>query len=130
MDVLQLTTCGHVGKVQGLTTDRYGRDRFKFSLCCNFKHGHDEVQLWLQCAVGEPGLLQLCLERGVCTGEKLLITSNEITLAAALRNQTQTAFLNVMVTGLTFLTEVRPDALINMSGAAPRIMTFSESGRG
>ena len=70
MDVLQLTVCGHIGKVQGIATDNYQRAVYKFSLACNFKHGADESTLWLQCSVREPGLLQLCLERGVYTGEK------------------------------------------------------------
>jgi hypothetical protein len=130
MDILQLTVCGHIGKVQGLSVDRYQRDVYRFSLCCNFRHGKDESQLWLQCSVREPGLLQLCLERGVYTGEKLLITSHEATLAAALYSGKQTAFLNVLVSGLTFLSEVRPDAIVRTMDGQARIIEFSECGRG
>ena len=83
-DVLQLTVCGHIGKVQGIATDHHNRAVYRFSLCCNFRHGRDGSQLWLQCSVREPGLLQLCLERGVYMGEKLLIVSHEATLVAAL----------------------------------------------
>jgi hypothetical protein len=86
--------------------------------------------LWLQCALREPGLLQLCLERGLYTGEKLLITSNEATLAAALYSGKQTAFLNVLVSGLTFLTEVRPDVLVRTTDGQPRIIEYSERERG
>ena len=125
MDVLALTACGHVGKVQGIRTDRYKREIYKFSLCCNFRHGADESQLWLQVTVREPGLLQLCLERGVYVGEKLLIQSNEMTLAAALYGGKQTAFCNVLASGLTFLTQVYPDAIVNTSGT-PRIIQFSD----
>lgn len=124
MDLLQLTVCGHVGKVQGIGTDRYKRDVFKFSLCCNFRHGRDESQLWLQCTVREPGLLQLCLERGVYTGERLLIMSSEATLAAVVFGGMPKPFLNVLVSGITFLTEVRPDALVDTTGT-PRIIEFS-----
>jgi hypothetical protein len=69
MDILQLTVCGHIGKVQGIATDHYNRTMYRFSLCCNFKHGKDLSELWLQCRVIEPGLLQLCLERGLYMGK-------------------------------------------------------------
>jgi hypothetical protein len=126
MDSLTLCTCGHVGKVQGLATDRYNRDLFKFSMCANFKHGKDESELWIQARVIEPHLLQLLLERGLYTGEKLLIISHEATLASALYNGKQTAFLNVLVSGLTFLSQIYPDAIVNTSGVSPRIIQYSD----
>jgi hypothetical protein len=56
--------------------------------------------------------------------------SHEITLAAALYGGKQTAFLNVLVSGLTFLSEVRPDALVRTMDGQPRIIEFSERERG
>ena len=52
--------------------------------------------------------------------------SSEATLAAALYSGKQTAFMNVLVSGLTFLTEVRPDAMVSTTGT-PRIIEI-ESG--
>lgn len=126
MDVLSFCASGWVGKVQGIGVDRYKREIYRFSMCVHYRHGHDESQLWLQVTVREPGLLQLCLERGIYTGEKILIQSNEMTLAAAPHGGKQTAFCNVLASGLVFLTEVRPDAIVNTSGATPRIIQFSE----
>ena len=126
MDSLTLCVCGHVGKIQGLGVDRYGRETYRFSLCANFRHGKDKSELWLQCRILEAGLLQLILERGIYTSEKLLIVSHEATLASALYQGKQTAFLNCLVDSLTFLTEVKPDAIVRTMDGQPRIVDRSE----
>jgi len=127
MDALSLALCGHVGsKIKGLFQDKYGRDCYGFSLCVNYRHGNDESLLWVQATVREAGLLQICLERGIYTGEKLMLTSTEVTQDAGMYNGKPRAYLNMLVQGLVFLTEKRPDVIVNVSGVTPRIIQFEE----
>ncbi|MBA3871965.1 MAG: hypothetical protein H0X30_22700 [Anaerolineae bacterium] len=126
MDSLTMCICGHIGsKQRGLYLDVHKRDCFGFSMCCNFKHGRDETQLWVSAVVRETATLSLILERGLYQGEKVLIVSHEVTQAVATYNGKPQAYLNVLVASITFLTEVRPDALVSTTGT-PRIINFAD----
>lgn len=102
MDSLMICASGHVGKVQGIGRDSHKRDIYRFSVATNFRH--PVGTLWLQCTVVKQDLFQLCIERGLLTGDHVLIMADRADIRAVVKGNSALTFLNVEVSQMTFLT--------------------------
>lgn len=125
MDVFNLVCAGHVGKIAGLKKDKFGRDVFRFSLACNFKRGNEESTLWLQCNILDP-LLNTVLERGISTGEMILVQCPYADIQAAIDGKIAKSWLNVTCDRLQFLTQVRSPALTSYGTEYPAVIQFND----
>lgn len=120
MDCLMMCACGHVGKVQGLGVDRHNRDIYRFSLAVNFDH--PESVLWLQCTVVKQPIVSLLTERGLLTGDHLMIVCERASINAVMNGEQARGWLNVEVTQLTLLTAPAIPQLERAAGFEPREM--------
>ncbi|MBA3868602.1 MAG: hypothetical protein H0X30_05575 [Anaerolineae bacterium] len=102
MDSFMMMASGHVGKVQGIGRDRQGAPVYRFSLAINFSRGDHDETLWLQCTVSDP-LLNIVTERGILTGDHLLVVVDNAQVNAVLAGQAAKGWLNCRVQQITFL---------------------------
>ena len=110
--------------VQGISQDKHKRDVYRFSLAVNFDL--PESTLWLQCSVVKQNLFSLCVERGILTGDHLLVFCDRAGINAVVNGNRAKSWLNVEVNQLTFLTSSALPQIERVAGFEGRVIDYNQ----